>query len=642
MKSKHLIAIPLVAATLTVVALTARADVKPNSLFADNAVLQRDHEIPVWGTARDGEQVTVEFAGQQVSTVASDGRWLVRLQPLAADAKPQTMTIRGDNTITLKNIVIGDVWVASGQSNMERQLGLRGGQKPIENWEAEVAAADHPLIREYYVPEHLAYAPTADAGGRWRVCSPQTVADFSAVGYFFARDLHAAEKIPIGVLFTAWGGTVAEAWTSADALQTMPDFQKDMQQFQQAVGDPKSFQAKYAERLARWYAENDAAASDWSSNDFAAADWKTMRLPTTWEDAGVPGHDGVVWFRREVQLPAEWDNKAAELRLGAIDDNDTTWVNGEKVGATEGWDIPRDYRIPAGVFHEGRNVIAIRALDTGGPGGFTGKATDMTLEDSGGSQVALSGEWNYHKGVSIADASPLPRSLSNNPNVPTVLYNAMLAPLQQFPIKGVIWYQGESNNGRARQYQTLFPLMISDWRGAWSCGDFPFLFVQIAPYRDMSPEIREAQLLTLEKSPNTAMAVIVDVGDANDIHPARKGPVGARLALAARALAYGEPLEYSGPLFDGVQFKDGEAVVSFTHVGDGLVSQGGELKGFTIAGADKKFVPAQAEIIGDTVVVSSEKVPAPTAVRYGWSNVPDVNLFNKEGLPASPFRSDSE
>jgi sialate O-acetylesterase len=252
----------------------------------------------------------------------------------------------------------------------------------------------------------------------------------------------------------------------------------------------------------------------------------------------------------------------------------------------------------------------------------------------------LAGEWRYHLGAALREASPLPQSFQNNPNLPTVLYNAMLAPLQRFPIKGAIWYQGESNAGRAKQYQTLFPLMIADWRRGWNCGEFPFLFVQIAPYNGMGPEIREAQFVTLAKSPNTAMAVTTDVGDAADIHPTRKGPVGARLALAARALAYGEPIEYSGPLFAGAEFKDGAAVVSFTHVGGGLEARGGELKGFTVAGADQKFVPAKAVIEGEVVMVSSDEVAAPVAVRYGWTSVPDVNLFNAAGLPASPFRTD--
>jgi sialate O-acetylesterase len=620
-----------------------RAEVKPNSLFSDNAVLQRDQGIPVWGTAGEGEEVSVDFAGQHASTVAKDGKWRVQLKAMPANSTPQTMTIRGENTIAIKNILVGDVWVASGQSNMERQLGMRAGQKPIENWEAEVAAANYPEIREYYVPEQTAYSPKAEAGGNWQVCTPQTVGDFTAVGYFFARDLYLAEKVPIGVLFTSWGGTVAEAWTSREALESMPDFKADLEQVQQVEKNSDSVAARFAEQLERWYAENDSAGPDWSAPDFSATDWRTIELPSAWESAGLPDYDGIVWFRKEIDLPAEWAGQRAVLHLGAIDDDDTTWINGVRVGATQGYNVPRDYAIPASALKAGRNVIAVRALDTFGPGGFVGNAADMKLESTNGSSLApipLAGEWRLHESAPLSKMSAVPRSPRNNQNTVTVLYNAMLAPLQSFPIKGAIWYQGESNADRARQYRELFPLMIADWRRSWGGHDFPFLFVQIAPYEGMGPEIREAQFLTLEKSPNTAMAVTTDVGDAHDIHPARKAPVGARLALAARALAYGEKLEFSGPLYDSVKFGNGAAVISFTHVGEGLVAKDGKLKGFTIAGADGKFVPAQAEIESGTVKVSSDQVPEPKAVRYGWANVPDVNLFNAAGLPASPFRSD--
>jgi sialate O-acetylesterase len=447
-------------------AFAARADVHPNSLFADNAVLQRGLAIDVFGTAREGEKVTVQFHGQKIFTTATNGQWKVRLKRMKANATPGQMTITGDNTIILSNILIGDVWVASGQSNMERQLGPRDPQPKIANWEAEVAAADYPQIREFYVPHQAAHAPAADANGEWRICSPKTVKDFSAVGYFFARDIHKAENIPIGILFSAWGGTVAEAWTSAESLETMPDFKSALENFSKQSGSKE------------------------------------------------------------------------------------------------------------------------------------------------------------------------------NPNTVTVLFNAMIAPLLSFPITGAIWYQGESNNDRAAQYGQLLPLLISDWRRAWRCGDFPFLFVQIAPHSGIKPELREAQLRTLKRAPNTAMAVITDAGDANDIHPARKQVPGQRLALAARALAYGEKLEYSGPLFYSLKIERDRAVLSFSHVGAGLIVKGDCLKGFTIAGVDNKFVPAQAEIRGKTVVVWGEQISTPVSVRYGWANVPDGNLFNKEGLPASPFRTD--
>lgn len=643
-KIERLVAIQLAALLALIWASAVRAEVRPNSLFADNAVLQRGKELPVWGTARDGERVTIEFAGQKVLTVAKDGKWQVRLKPMKVAVTPRTMTIIGENTVTLTNILVGDVWVASGQSNMERPLGPREGQKPIVNWQAEAAAADYPAIREYYVPEHLAYAPAVDANGRWRICSPQTVQDFSAVGYFFARDVYQAEKVPIGILFTAWGGTVAEAWTSADSLKSMADFKSDLEFVKQTASHPESTQSQFAERLARWYAENDpgsARDANWSAAELSLAGWTLTNLPRLFDD----NFDGVIWFRKEIGLPASWAGEAAVLRLGAIDDADTTWVNGVQVGATDNWLAQRNYPVPAGVLTPGRNVIAIRALDTGGVGGFTGKPEQLKMEIVGEGQIApipLAGEWYSREGCSLTNTPPVPPKPDNNPNRATVLYNAMIAPLQSFPIKGVIWYQGESNNGRANQYQELFPLLISDWRLGWHCGEFPFLFVQIAPYRDMKPDLREAQFLTLKTSPHTAMAVITDAGDANDIHPAQKQVPGQRLALAARALAYGEKLEYSGPLFDSMRVEGDRAVISFTHTGGGLVAKDGALKGFVIAGADKNFVTAKAEIRGMKVVVWSDQVRVPMAVRYGWANVPDVNLFNKEGLPASPFGTDND
>ena len=449
--------------SLLLLTFAARAEVKPNSLFADNCVLQRGVRVPVWGTATSGEKITVTFAGQTATTIATNGLWKVWLEPMQADATPQTLTIQGDTTCTFTNLLVGDVWVASGQSNMERQLGPRPPQPEIIGWREAAATANFPDIHEFYVPEHLSATPTTDAGGNWVVCSPQTAPDFSAVGFFFARALHQAEKVPVGILFSAWGGTPAEAWTSASALKKMNDFRPQIL-----------------------------------------------------------------------------------------------------------WNPP-------------------------------------------------------YNAASLA-----------------VLYNAMIAPLQSFPIKGVIWYQGESNCDRGRQYRELFPLLIDDWRQGWGLGDFPFLFVQIAPSKYWTPEIREAQLLTLKKTKNTAMIGTADIGDANDMHPAQKAPVGERLALAARALAYGEKIEYSGPLFKKMKIEGDRAVISFTHTDGGLVANGGELRGFTIASADKKFVPAKAEIKGKTVVVWSDEIKLPAAVRYGWAKAPDVNLFNEEGLPASPFRTDDE
>jgi sialate O-acetylesterase len=488
-----------------------RAEVKPNPLFTDNAVLQQGIPVPVWGTASDGETVTVEFAGQKVSSMATNGSWMVRLQPMSASANPRSMTVTGSSTVTLTNIVVGEVWICSGQSNMERQLGLRKGQQPLVNWESEAATADHPGIRHFLVKQIMSTNPLSEVSGDWQVCTPTTVTNFTAVGYYFGRDLHKAIGVPVGLLHVSWGGTPAETWTRHEVLETNSQLSAILPRYANDV-------ATYADRLAKYQAD-------------------------------------------EPRLKEEYTNAMAKA---------------------------------------------------------------------------------------LAEAKPTPRPPSppkdplKTQNSPSRLFNGMLHPVIPYAMRGVIWYQGESNSGRAKEYRDLFPAMIADWRALWGEGNFPFLFVQLAPYRGTGPEIREAQLLTLAKSSNTAMVVTTDHGAANDIHPTEKEPVGQRLALAARALAYGERIEYSGPLFSQAGFHGTNVVVTFSHVGTGLVTKGGDLKGFEVAGSDGKFLPAHAVIDGLTVIATSPEVPVPAAVRYGWTNVPDGNLFNAAGLPASPFRSNPD
>jgi sialate O-acetylesterase len=634
---------------LTVGAARAQADVIPNPLFADNAVLQRGTSVPVWGTADPGELVTVHFAGQTVSVTASaDGQWLATLSALAPGGGPRTLTISGRNQVVLSNILVGDVWVASGQSNMERQLGPREGQKPITDWEKEVAAANIPEIRQFGVAQARAFAPSPAAKGQWVVASPTTVTDFSAVGYFFAKSLHRARHVPIGVIHSSWGGTPAEAWMSETGLATLPDFAQPLAEIRALLADPGRAGRDIEARLERWYRAVDPGSGSnppWSDPRLNTSAWEKMSLPTVWESAGHAGYDGTFWFRRTVVLTDDPKGADVELHLGAIDDYDTTWVNGRRVGASPGWDVPRVYRVPAGVLRRGPNVISVRVLDTGAGGGLWGGKDTLRLVVGTGPKamvISLAGEWSGRPGTALGRSGWPPPDYRQSSGAPTVLFNGMVAPLVPYAIRGVVWYQGEANVGREKQYQTLFPALVADWRRAWGQGDFPFLFVQIAPFSGMTPEIREAQLLSWQSTQNTAMVVTTDCGDADDIHPAHKQPVGARLALAARALAYGEKIEYSGPVYQAMTPKGAEAIVSFTHWTGGLVAQGGPLKGFTMAGPDEVFHPARAQIRGRTVVVTSDAVPAPVAVRYGWANVPDTNLYNGAGLPASPFRTDVE
>lgn len=503
------------------------AAVKPNPLFSDGAVLQRGQPVPVWGTANDGEKVTVELGNQKLTTTAQNGVWRVDLKPLTAGG-PFTMTVSGENTVTVNNLLVGEVWICSGQSNMEFSFTRTASVKE------ERPKATFPKIRMFTVKRKTSTNPQTEAEGKWVECSPQSVGGFSAVGYFFARDLYQKLGIPVGMIHTSWGGTPAQAWTSIDGFGDDPE----LKEYPDAV---------------KKNSENQPAA-------VAAYQAKVEKF------------------------------KAAQK----------TWS--ETIGKAQR-DALKEWK-----------VAAAKATQDGQP--------------------------LPPKPVPSRPAPKAPASPGNNPQAPTVLYNGMIAPLVPYAIKGAIWYQGEANAGKSRQYRTLFPAMIADWRAKWKQGDFPFLFVQIAPFNGKPPEIREAQFLTLAKSKNTAMAVTTDVGNATDIHPTQKEPVGQRLALAARALAYGEKIEYSGPLYQSMKVNGDKIALSFTHVGGGLVAKDGDLKGFTIAGADGKFVPAMAEIKGANIVVSAEGVADPKAVRFGWENVPDVNLFNKEGIPASPFRTD--
>lgn len=638
--------------SLAVLSLTggaaAQAAVTPHPLFTDHAVLQQGTKVPVWGTADPGEVVTVRIPHQTVTTRAgADGRWLVHLAPVKSRL-PFTMTIAGTNEIVLTDILAGEVWIAGGQSNMERQLGPRVGQQPIDDWEQEAAAADYPQIRHFGVAQEKSLTPLATVHGRWEVCTPDAVKNFTAVGYFFGRDLHRARHVPVGLIHSSWGGTPAEAWTSEAGLRSLPDFADLPEQLRTLIADPEAAKRQYEARLEAWLRGNDAGSvQGWSAPVLDTAGWKTMVVPGLWEDAGEPELNGVVWLRKTFQLPAGAPNTAAELQLGMVDDIDATWVNGVKVGSTIGYNLVRNYPVPAGVLKAGRNVIAVRVLDTGGGGGIWGTekpqlvfaAPEKSKGKSAPLPISLSGPWNYQIGMILAGSPPPPTGVIGDSNTPTILYNAMIAPLLPYAVRGVIWYQGEANVHRAQQYRSLFPALIADWRRVWG-QELPFLFVQIAPNQDMTPDLRDAQLWTWQHTPRTAMAVTIDCGDAHDIHPPRKQPVGARLALAARAVAYGERLEYSGPAFESFKVQGGKAALRFTHVAGGLVAKGGPLVGFTIAGADNQFHPARAQIRGKTVVVSNEAVPNPVAVRYGWANVPEGNLFNKAGLPASPFRTD--
>jgi sialate O-acetylesterase len=620
-------------------------------LFTDNMVLQRNVSAPVWGWAEPGTRIKVEVAGKSASAIAdASGKWLAKLPALPVGG-PYTLHLTGPTTIDLKNILVGDVWICSGQSNMEMGIGA------VHNGAQEIASADYPQIRLLTVQKKVSLSPQDTFSGHWDVCTPQTVsaggwAGFSAVGYFFGRELQAHLKVPIGLIHTSWGGTPAEAWTSAEALRKLPDFTARVAQVEEARALAAKGQLDYEHQLDQWWSDNDPGTKQgWDRPEADVSAWKTMTLPTAWEKAGLPDFDGTVWFRREVTVPDSSVGKEAILHLGPIDDMDTTYVNGVRVGGLNTYDVDRSYKLSVGTLKSGKNIITVRVLDTGGAGGIYGKPEQMSLECGDGSQIPLNGDWQYSVSAELKQLRPPPiNHAANDPNVSTVLYNGMVAPLIPFAIRGAIWYQGETNAGRAFQYRSLLPAMIRDWRDRFGVGEFPFLIVQLAnwqarqtvPGDDAWAELREAQALTAKTVGHSAIAVITDLGDAGDIHPKDKQDVGKRLALQALVVAYGEKhLVSSGPVYKEMKKTGNILHLTFDSNGGGLVTKdGANLEGFAIAGADRKWVWGEARIVGNEVQVSSPSVPDPVAVRYAWHINPLGNLYNKEGLPAGPFRTD--
>lgn len=623
------------------------------ALFSDNMVLQRDAVNYVWGTAAPEGLVKVLFKDQVAEVVVdSAGMWRTYLAPESAGG-PFELHVIGQDTLTFENVLIGEVWLASGQSNMEWPL------RSTDHAEADIAAANYPEIRLFTVRKTTAAAPqrTIPSDG-WHVTTPEHIASFSAVAYHFGRHLHEQLNVPIGLIHSSWGGTVAEAWTSAEALKAIPDFKTAVEAVQARAASHGNEHTSYEERVQSWLQaieQNDAGYENgqpvWAKADHDDAAWPTMMVPQLWEDDALPGYDGIVWFRKTFDAPATWQGQDLELNLAQIDDVDVTWFNGIEVGQTGTYNQLRSYTVPAQSVKPGRNVITVRVLDTGGGGGIWGEASKMSIAPASNPRAAktLAGAWRYKPAIDLEQAPALPPRPAGEQNTPTMLYNAMIHPLIPYRINGAIWYQGESNAGRAYQYRTLFPALIQDWRNQWDSG-IDFYFVQLANFMKIQddpveqetwPELREAQTMALELS-HTGMAVTIDIGEADDIHPRNKRDVGHRLAVAALHTSYrNTDVIPSGPLYKDMAINDGAIHLSFDHIGSGLTTRNdAELQGFAIAGEDQIFQWADAIIEGDKVIVSHPDITAPVAVRYGWANNPIVSLYNKEGLPASPFRTD--
>jgi len=631
---------------------TATAKVTPAACFTDNMVLQQKTNATLWGTETPGKSLTITTSWNnkiyKVTTTAN-GDWKIKVATPSYGG-PYTITFDDGEKTVLNNVLIGEVWVASGQSNME--MPLTGWNNDVINLQQELAdAANYPQIRMIKIDNKTSFTARTDVPVKWgwNVCSPQTVGAYSAAAYFFAKNLYQQYHIPIGIINSTWGGTVAEAWTSGSALKTMPAFAPFVQAAENGMTQEK-LDAKYQTDLTEWLASINKldpsyqnGSLTWATPNFDDSAWPKMNVPAYWEQSGVPNYDGTMWFRKKVNIPADWAGKDLKLEIGAIDDFDESFFNGTEIGHSEAFYIKRSYSIPANLVKTGDNTIAIRVFDSGGLGGINKGPMILSVAGDTSAKIDVSGAWAYQKASELKTLPPSPVQ-SNSPNRPMLIYNAMISPILPFTIKGVIWYQGESNADRPKQYEQLFPLMITDWRQKWGEGNFPFYFVQIANYAATDqppaanwPALRNAQLKTLSL-PNTGMAVTIDIGENNDIHPHNKQEVGRRLALIARAKTYGEKIVYSGPVFRSQKIDGNKVELNF--INGELTAKGDTLKGFTIAGADKQFHPANAVIQGNTITVTSIDVATPVAVRYAWANNPVCNLYNSAGLPASPFKTD--
>ncbi len=631
---------------LTLLAASINAQVKLSPIFSSNMVLQQGMAIPVWGWASPGEKVTVTLENGKASAKANkQGKWSLKL-PAMNYGGPYKMSVKGKNLQTLENIMIGEVWVCSGQSNMEFYL------INSKNGDAEVAAADYPLIRLFSVKKRISQKPQEQLEqGEWLPCTPTSSPRFSAVGYFFGRTLYEKLKVPIGLINTSWGGTIAETWTSNEMISENPDFAEQMAQLKKIDLDDyvRTIEKEVKSRVGNAATVDQGMKGDqpvWAAPDFNDTDWKTMRLPGYIENNGLAGVDGIIWFRKEVEISPSEAGKTATLSLAKINDSDNTFLNGTLIGTNKLIaERSRVYTVPAGLLKAGKNIITVQVEDIGGMGGIYGDSAALKLKCQDRS-ISLSGLWKYKVGLVKYNAVLSPNSY------PTLLYNGMIHPLVPYGIKGAIWYQGEGNSGRAKQYQRVFPDLIKDWRNHWNQGDFPFLFVQLAsfmkvdsiPQESSWAELREAQSMTLAL-PNTGMAVTTDVGDAINIHPTDKQTVGKRLALSALKVAYKQNIIFCGPVFKTISFSGDKASLIFDQTGEGLKIKDkyGYIKGFAIAGDDHKFFWAKAKITGpSSIEVFCPEVKKPVAVRYGWGNNPDdANLYNSADLPASPFRTDT-
>ena len=600
------------------------AKVRLPKLVSDKMVLQRDTDLKIWGWADAGEKVTVRLQGNYYETEADkNGNWEVTLPPQQAGG-PYLLEV---NEIVIRDVLVGDVWLCSGQSNQETPIHRLTEMFP------EINVSNNHMIRHYKVPTQDIKETLAEeiAGNAvWHSGVASEVMNWTALAYFYAQEAYAKTKVPQGMLVSSLGGSAIESWVSQEHLKEFPRLVLD----------------KEALELMN-QASKDQGEGKWNQLNWDDSDWETMQMPGTWRENGVNVR-GTVWLRKDFEIPEAMEGRHARLAMGTLVHNDAVFVNGVYVGSTGYEYPPRRYQIPAGVLRKGKNTIAVRLNAPAGNGEFIKDKPYKIIGDA--AEIDLTGTWKYKVGLDLAEVSKYAERLKNRQSVGSGLYNGMIYPIRHYRVKGTIWYQGESNAGRSHEYGALMSALITNWRELWQKPELPFLLVQLPNFMEKHEKptdsgwarIREAQLNTFKTTPNTALAVTYDVGEWNDIHPLNKKAVAQRLFLGARKVVYGEKVTHSGPVYKDMKIEGDKIVISFTETGRGLMAKGGTLKHFAIAGEDKQFVWAEAVIRGNKVVVSSKSVKNPVAVRYAWSDNPDeANLCNKEGLLASPFRTDN-
>ena len=632
-------------ASLLLLSSLCNAQLTLPKVFGDSMVLQRGIIIPVWGTATPGSQVTGQLGTVKATAKAGkDGKWMLRFPKFTAGGPYRLKIIeqgKPNTVIELKGILIGDVWVASGQSNMEWEV------QQAADARREIEKAGFPQIRFLVVEHDKQLKPQSDLrAGKWKVCDTENVKKFSAVAYYFARKLHGDQHVPVGIIQSTWGGTPVEAWTSREMLLTSP-----ISRAQTLSNDTLSFDREdFVKDSLSWvriwqlvYNPQNNADKIFPAPEYNDGDWTPIEMPAVLKDFGIGNYEGMVWLRKKLSLPESFAGKDITINLGHPEMNYSLYFNGHEICKNSWNSSPtHSYTIPASLLQRGENTIAVRVAMLWGGGGLNLPADDLYITD-GSSRISIAGKWLYKK-----DLEPAFPKILNYQYYPTVLFNAMINPIIPYGIKGFIWYQGEANAPAAYNYRTLFPMLIKDWRQRWQQGDCPFLFVQLANFMKTKPlpaesewaELREAQTMTLSL-PNTGMVCIIDIGEANDIHPKNKQEVGRRLALVANKLVYKQNVLASGPVYTSF-LKEGNRIrINFTNTGSGLSTRDGkEVTGFAIAGKDHIFYWAKARIESDHVIVYADNVKEPEAVRYAWADNPDCNLINSEKLPAIPFRTD--